>query len=57
MEQKWRKELSLKNELETKVDKLQKLMNETLTSLRTKDQKKEKDEIYKRDDDVCEIKK
>ena len=30
MEQKWRKELSLKTVLETKVDKLQKLMNETL---------------------------
>ena len=44
MEQKWRKELSLKTVLETKVDKLQKLMNETLTSLRAKDQKKEKKE-------------
>ena len=44
MEQKWRQELSLKTVLETKVDKLQKLMNETLTSLRAKDQKKGKKE-------------
>ena len=54
MEQKWRKELSAKNMLQTKVDKLQQLMNETLSELRGAEKKKAEEKKAPEDSTVPE---
>ena len=54
MEQKWRKELSAKKMLETKVDKLQQLMNETLSELRGAEKKKSEEKKEQEDSTVPE---
>jgi hypothetical protein len=54
MEQKWRKELSAKKMLETKVDKLQQLMNETLGELRGAEKKKAEEKKAPEDSAVSE---
>ena len=47
LERKWRQELEAKRYLETKIDKLQSLMNETLRNVRGAEAKKEKEKREK----------